>query len=153
MLAVRRECDVREIASDLERSDALAVVWLSKLHLMPMPSDARWRLSVFRKVEGSTIVWLSDCCIRPWNNQMHADGCLLRKPVAVSWLQRHSRWSVGDFALNAEIVGCIDNFVCFFEMLKFNNCLLTQTKRLMFFEIADWLTDCKTNCWLLNNAD
>ena len=23
------------------------------------------------------IVWLSDCCIRSWNNQMHADDCLL----------------------------------------------------------------------------
>ena len=31
------------------------------------------------------IVWLSDCCTRPWNNQMHADGCLLTR-IKRSWL-------------------------------------------------------------------
>ena len=50
------------------------------LHLMPMPSDALM------------IVWLPGCCTQPWNGQMHAGGCLLRKSVAVRWLQRHSRW-------------------------------------------------------------
>ena len=64
------------------RLDALTIVWLSKLHLMPMSSDAL------------AVVWLSGCCTRSWNDQMHADGCLLRKLVAANWLQRHSRWNV-----------------------------------------------------------
>ena len=39
-------------------------------------------------------------------------------------------------------------------MLRFNDCLLTQTKRLMFVENANWLTDCKTSYWLFDrNVD
>ena len=45
-------------------------------------------------------------------------------------------------------------FCLFFEVLRLNDCLLTQTKRLMLAEIADWLTGCKTNYWLFDrNVD
>ena len=70
------------------------------------------------------------------------------------------RWSdvfrdeTSKIAFDAKIVECIDDFVCFFEVLKFNDCLLTQTRRLMLAKIADWLTDCKTNYWLFDrNVD
>ena len=57
----------------VKRSDALTIVWLPKLHLMSMSSDAL------------TVVWLSDCCIRSWNDQMHAGGCLLTR-IRWCWL-------------------------------------------------------------------
>ena len=41
-------------------------------------------------------------------------------------------------------------FVCFVEVLRLNNCLLTQTRRLMLADVADWLTDCKTSYWLFD---
>ena len=63
--------DVKETASDLKQSNAL-----TKLLIISDDCTQCWCIRCTDKV-----VWLSDCCIWPWNNQMHVDGCLLRKLV------------------------------------------------------------------------
>ena len=138
----------------VKRSDALAVVYYAKI-TAPGPKTIRWK-TIDAQISASNrdkirctdkIVWLSDCCTRPWNNQMHVDSCLLRQFVAVSWLQRYSRWNAEDFSFNAEIIECTDDFVCC-QKCCWRSCLLTQTRRLMLADAADWLAGCKTSYWL-----
>ena len=172
--ALTIECDVRHAAPGREtvRCTLTIVCWrglavadyASKcdvrwLHPMLM-HQMHWQNCLsFRKIDDSTIVWLSGYCIRPWNNQMHAGGCLWRKPVAVE-MQRHWRWSrrsesplllqmqrhslwCRDFAFNAEIVECTDNFVCFiacYRAVKRTNCWFNVKKIAFDFERLNALT-------------
>ena len=79
-------------------------VMSKKLHLISN-DQMHWRSCLIVRITFDVdviectdkIVCLSDCCIRPWNDQMHADDCLWRKPVAVSRLQRHSLWNCRRF--------------------------------------------------------
>ena len=151
--------DVKNAAPDVDAIRCTGGCLVSeKLHPTPPRSNGRQLMPkllhpIAMRLDALAIVWLSDCCTRPWNGQMHADSCLLRKLVAVSWLQRHSRWNVEDFAFNAEIVECTDDFVCC-QKCCWQNCLLTQTRRLMLADAADWLTGCRTSYWLTNrNVD
>ena len=155
--ALAVECDARHAAPGRETARCtLAVVWGNcqgciwcRCHQM------HWRLSQCQR--GCTrprtvrctgeVVWLPGCCTRPWNGQMHAGGCLWRKPVAASWLQRHSRCCRG-FAPDAEAVGCTGDFVCFSGVLRLNGCLLTQA-RWCWLCVENVMPDGCTRCWCI----
>ena len=63
--------DVRKTASDFERLNALTKLSVIK--------TAAFDAEIIECTD--EIVWLSDCCIRSWNDQMYAGDCLLRKFV------------------------------------------------------------------------
>ena len=138
--------------------NALTIVWLSKLHLMSMSLDALtivW-LSNYCIRSWNDQMHVDDCLLTRtkwcWLCVENMMSGLLHLIV----IQSNARWQLSiakircsqltatsfamkcrDFAFDAEIVECIDNFVCFFEKLKINDCLSTQTKRLMFIDVAD----------------
>ena len=130
------------------------------LHLMSMSSDALM------------IVWLLDCCIWLWNNQMHADDCLIFEKLRV-WrlsdcknplIRRFSRWNVNvlhpmpmssnavtklfvikNAAPDAEIIECTDKIVyVVFERLK------TQQLFVDADETFDVCWNCRLTDWLQN---
>ena len=127
LIAIRWEAvDVRIAAFDRDEVRCtLTVVWLSELHLISMSSDA---LTIENDVSTAAfdaeiikctnkIVWLSDCCIRSWNDQMHADDCLKKLSelhlmsmssdalTIVCWCQKNCIWF--------RTIKCTDEVVCF----------------------------------------
>ena len=114
--------DVRKAASDFEQSNALTKLFVIK--------TAAFDAEIIECID--EIVWLSACCIWSWNDQMHADGCLLRKFIAVE-MQRHSRWSwrsessllmqrhslwCRGVALDVNVIECSDD--CWCQMIAFD---------------------------------
>ena len=61
--------NAESVAPDSGRSNAL-----TRLFMMSDGCTQCWCIRCTDE-----IVWLSDCCIWPWNGQMHADDCLLTR--------------------------------------------------------------------------
>ena len=186
---MRRKCDFKKTAFDFERSNALTKLFDCQYCTRCRCHRMHWKNCLFVKSLHSIVKW---------------SNARWRLSVAkIRWLNVF-RDETSKIAFDAQIVKCIDDFVCFFvcyqtvkqtncwfnvkktafnfewsnaltklfvdvkwlhlisnnqmhwqnclffEKFKFNDCLLTQTKRLMFVEIANWLTDCKTNYWLFD---
>ena len=103
--ALAIECDVRTAAPDRETIRCTLTVvcwWNCQSCIWCRCHQMHWRLSVSKRCVASNsiairwktvdaripapdrdeirciggVVWLSDCCIRSWNDQMHADDCL-----------------------------------------------------------------------------
>ena len=82
------------------------------------------------------VVWLSDCCIQSWNDQMHADDCLKKLSelhlmsmssnalMIICWCQKNCIW--------LRTIKCTDEVVCF---------------------VACYRTIEQTSCWLDRNVD
>ena len=79
--------DVRETASDFERSNAL-----TRLSVMSDDCIRCWCIRCTGEV-----VWLLNCCIWPWNNQMHAGGCLEKlSELHLMPMSSDARWRLSD---------------------------------------------------------
>ena len=95
---VRR--NVRKIASDFEWSNAL-----TELSVIKTAFD----VNVIKCTD--EIVWLSDCCIWSWNNQMHADDCLWQKFVDQTFFAMKRLLS--DCRANKLLIWCQKNCIWF----------------------------------------